>query len=254
MKKNIFTETQLKKYVPQSITLPSLSINNFNIQTTMRKKKPNLKLITNTNPSVNKENKDVCDSDRPLTATLEKPQILDIKFIRKIDMSLIRKELLSITNFCRVPLTVIKVFDKTGICERPLSLPSTSDKLSTSKTSKRSKTSLSTNENYRIRPTTSENSLKNLTPLKSTSAYKGLIKKSTNYTNIHEKLSKTDVRKVTNKKLVKLPEPCTTCGRPEQPERFHSHPVTPLKPMKKMCEREKVPIKSTVQKTNCNEI
>lgn len=25
-----------------------------------------------------------------------------------------------------------------------------------------------------------------------------------------------------------LPEPCTTCGRPDQPERFHSHPATPL--------------------------
>lgn len=26
-----------------------------------------------------------------------------------------------------------------------------------------------------------------------------------------------------------LPEPCRTCGRPNQPERLHSHPETPLK-------------------------
>lgn len=31
-----------------------------------------------------------------------------------------------------------------------------------------------------------------------------------------------------------LPEPCTTCGRPDQPERFHSHPSTPFKLQKKL--------------------
>jgi len=25
---------------------------------------------------------------------------------------------------------------------------------------------------------------------------------------------------------LKVPQPCTTCGRPEQPERLHSHPPT----------------------------
>lgn len=45
--------------------------------------------------------------------------------------------------------------------------------------------------------------------------------------------------------------PCTTCGRPEQPERFHSHPV----PAKKTQSVSKLletptqrPMKSTVQK------
>ncbi|KAH1008029.1 hypothetical protein HUJ04_005182, partial [Dendroctonus ponderosae] len=30
-------------------------------------------------------------------------------------------------------------------------------------------------------------------------------------------------------KSTKLPSPCKTCGRPDQPERFHSHPATPMK-------------------------
>ncbi|KAF5269813.1 hypothetical protein FQR65_LT05859 [Abscondita terminalis] len=216
----------------------------------MRKKKPNLKLNTTIDASVNKENKDESDSERPSTATLEKPQILDIKFIRKIDMSLIKKEFLSITNLCRVPLTVIKVFDKTGTCERPLSLPSTSDKSCTDKSSKRSKTSLSTCDNDKQRPTTSETNLKKINPSRSTSVCKGFIKKTCNDTNNNEKLAKIDKTKLVskNQKLIKLPEPCTTCGRPEQPERFHSHPVGSIKPTKKMSEPQRVPVKSTVQK------
>lgn len=49
-------------------------------------------------------------------------------------------------------------------------------------------------------------------------------------------------------KSTKLPEPCKTCGRSDQPERLHSHPVTSLKNSRKMEENVKVPTKNTVQK------
>lgn len=46
-----------------------------------------------------------------------------------------------------------------------------------------------------------------------------------------------------------IPSPCTTCGRPEQPERLHSHPTVP--PQNKPPEKSPVkrsPLKGSVQK------
>lgn len=45
----------------------------------------------------------------------------------------------------------------------------------------------------------------------------------------------------------KLPQPCKTCGRIDQPERFHSHPETPPVVPRKMSEKPAV-IKNSVQK------
>lgn len=42
-------------------------------------------------------------------------------------------------------------------------------------------------------------------------------------------------------KSTKLPSPCKTCGRPDLPERFHSHPATPLK----LSPRKSQPVKET---------
>lgn len=42
-------------------------------------------------------------------------------------------------------------------------------------------------------------------------------------------------------KSTKLPSPCKTCGRPDLPERFHSHPATPLK----LSPRKNQPVKET---------
>lgn len=58
------------------------------------------------------------DNGRPLTATLEKPMILDVRLAKKIDMSKIKKEFLNISSLCRMPLIL-----KSKKTYRPLSLP-----------------------------------------------------------------------------------------------------------------------------------
>ncbi|XP_025831432.1 uncharacterized protein LOC108742023 [Agrilus planipennis] len=72
----------------------------------MVKRKSNLKLFVTSNKENTFQNHDQ-DQERPLTATLEKPQVLDIKYLGKIDMSLMRKEFLTISNLCRLPLTKV---------------------------------------------------------------------------------------------------------------------------------------------------
>ncbi|XP_021938148.1 uncharacterized protein LOC110838834 isoform X2 [Zootermopsis nevadensis] len=51
---------------------------------------------------------DVARIIRPQTATLERPRILDVTLLGKIDMSLTRKGLLSISNLCIAPLDNIQ--------------------------------------------------------------------------------------------------------------------------------------------------
>ncbi|KAF5291303.1 hypothetical protein FQA39_LY03454 [Lamprigera yunnana] len=250
MKRKVLEGARLKECSPEALTLPSLSVNNYNIKVIMRKKKHNLRLITDGSSSVNKENNRDANKDRPLTATLEKPQILDIKFISKIDMSLVKKEFLSITNLCRTPLTIIKVLEKTGHCERPLSLPNCDKIVNIPKLSKRSKTTQSVN-NGKIKPITSDTASKKVSIPRTVPIYKKKKNTNDNNNNNDAKFSKIDRRKTTgvNKELIKLPGPCTTCGRPDHPERFHSHPLTPTSSTKTMCESEKVPSKITVQKS-----
>lgn len=95
-------------------------------------KNSGLKLFTKTWPLKRDKKTEDEERKRPLTATLEKPTILDIRFmgmlrfffcryyilffLGKIDMSIIRKEFLNISNLCRLPL----VIKKKGNTRRPL--------------------------------------------------------------------------------------------------------------------------------------
>lgn len=88
----------------------------------MPMKNPGLHLFTKTWPA-SKKSKEIDENKRPLTATLDKPTILDIRLIGKIDMSKIRKEFLNISNLCRMPLLIKKA--KNSKLRRPLSLPPT---------------------------------------------------------------------------------------------------------------------------------
>lgn len=80
-------------------------------------KNPGLRLFTKTwRPQKEIEE----EHERPLTATLERPQILDVELATKIDMSLIRKEFLCIANLCRVPLNTLTVTRaKRKTCSNP---------------------------------------------------------------------------------------------------------------------------------------
>ncbi|KAK5648549.1 hypothetical protein RI129_003441 [Pyrocoelia pectoralis] len=250
MKKKRRNLPPLKVYMSEIDISPPIS---FRTETDMAKKNSNLKLQLKTKPPKNKENKSARDEDdRPLTATLEKPQILDIKFINKIDMSVIRKEFLCITNLCRAPLTVIKFSNKGLISDRPLSLPNCTTRSNIDIESQRSKTSYEMYKNDKPQTSSAKNLQKLIVPIRNitkTHTGRGVIKKVEN--DASQKLTKivrTHVNKTDNgnKKdsSIKLPEPCTTCGRPDQPERLHSHPATPSKPLQKT----KMQTKSTVQK------
>lgn len=238
-------------------------------------KNPGLKLFTKTWPL--KGNKKINkDEERPLTATLEKPTILDIRYMTIIDMSLIRKEFLNITNLCRMPL-ILK--PSKGNFKKPLSILS-ADPVKKSK--KKRKKPEPNDDSHEDEESSIIQSAKLQVPSKlgvrsrsSRSTNKSVInrvkqpsiiaiKNSVNDANNNNKtlkvpsrkpnLATIQTRRMPSPDLVKstkLPSPCKTCGRPDLPERFHSHPATPLKlsPRKNQPVKEtKVPVKSSVQK------
>ncbi|XP_076268480.1 uncharacterized protein LOC143201363 isoform X1 [Rhynchophorus ferrugineus] len=235
--------------------------------------KVGLKLFTKT-WSLKKEKKNIEEEQpRPLTATLEKPTILDIRFIDKIDMSIIRKEFFNITNLCRAPLIV-----KRRNANRPLSLISP-EAYNENKKKKRKTNSdndgqednhsqiiLSARKSSSsVRSKSSKilkaNPLQILaTPLKkiqyndanNNSQCLRVPSRKTTLTTIKQRSSTPlPLPSDTVKSSIKLPLPCKTCGRPDLPERFHSHPTTPLKSKKdNLLNSEKCipPVKSSVQK------
>ncbi|XP_050305951.1 uncharacterized protein LOC126743062 isoform X2 [Anthonomus grandis grandis] len=238
-----------------------------------------LKLFTKTWPlkrgkNANKTEHEERKHQRPLTATLDKPTILDIRFMGKIDMSTVRKEFLNISNLCRLPL-VLKPKEKNN--GRPLSLLGTETR---NKTTKKKRKKLDPNEDShedeessviqsaKLRTGDHLNNNDNRSRSRSrnsgklSSSNKSVIdrlkhhkssllaiKNSVNDAN-NNKTLKVPLRKpilttiqptsaaslitdmgakgVTSSSI-KLPSPCKTCGRPDLPERFHSHPATPLK-------------------------
>ncbi|KAJ8924138.1 hypothetical protein NQ315_006922 [Exocentrus adspersus] len=222
---------------------------------------PGLKLFTKTwTPKGDHRTRRVEELSRPLTATLEKPMILDISLVSKIDMSKIRKEFLNISNLCKVPL-ILK--SKKGVPapsrgSRPLSLPPPEKH-------KHKKKRASEDDSFEDEESTSVQSARKTKNDKINARIKkGVIKSSPiSDANNNKTFKVTRKCSVASGKIInlksseligtsstKLPEPCTTCGRPDQPERFHSHPATPMmRPSgKRREEAPKIPVKSTVQK------
>ncbi|KAL3286251.1 hypothetical protein HHI36_000761 [Cryptolaemus montrouzieri] len=218
-------------------------------------KNPGLKLFTKIRPSKSEENE-----QRPLTATLEKPAILDMSLIKKIDMSTIRKEFLNITNLCRIPIgTKVRKKKQVVVC-RPLSICAAevaSRKVRKIETA--SDDSWEDEESMRSARIEKVAKLK-MKPLSSKISLKSVAKKNAvmsdknNNKDVDAKkkrsplpcanIRKDSVDKKDAVKSDKVPEPCKTCGRPNQPERFHSHPETPLKPLKKIELAMKIPVKT----------
>lgn len=238
-------------------------------------RKTGLKLFLKTWPlkkSSNGDEEKAEENRRPLTATLEKPTILDIRYVGKIDMSLIRKEFLSITNLCRIPLVIqtSKIDNSLKesssiVIKRPLSLPP--PRLRRPKTkkikSKNEKGNLDHSSSLSVDcsdldvasiATNASGDTFISNKIKKCSAKSKLPKKNhlddqnNNINNKSEKNKSIGSRKIVNKalkakqllhpaedanqsqeKAVSVPEPCRTCGRSDQPERFHSHPVSTFK-------------------------
>nr|CAI5843148.1 unnamed protein product [Callosobruchus analis] len=184
--------------------------------------------------------------DRPLTATLEKPMILDIKFIGLIDMSKVRKEFLNISNLCKMPLLVNK---KPVKIVRPLSLPPAQKYKTKRKIDCDSTESLDDNADPRNTPSKAATIRAAPAPIFRPAKTSSAIKKppanphsphrdANNNDNKPCKIAALRPRKQTVPVAAKIEtanpaklasnvaEPCRTCGRKDQPERFHSHPAT----------------------------
>ncbi|GJQ80799.1 putative cactus-binding C-terminus of cactin protein [Trypoxylus dichotomus] len=274
------------------------------IEVEMPAKNPGLRLFTKTwQPHHNNHQRDT-ETSRPLTATLEKPQILDINLVTKIDMSLIRKEFLCIANLCRVPLRTLTPLphrarhnklatgasnnistinagrgDQSRRCRRPsnrpLSLPVNKVQLKKSSrpctsedsweedrsSSSQTCSSLSSKKSSIMNKTKSPKTIPTMSPIKQTKIAENDANNNNHINRLNSTSNGYKTYRIPNKRtarvsvidktsatsLSKLPQPCKTCGRVDQPERFHSHPETPPLAPKKMNEKTTV-VKNTVQK------
>lgn len=206
----------------------------------MQPKNKKLKLFTKSWPpkSKSQKNKNAEEHERPLTATLDKPQILDIRLIGKIDMSLITKEFFTLTNIVRVPLAAIAVV-KTKAQQDRLSKSGKSDIL----TSLQKRKKLKSIEAYDTKKSTP-----NTTPV-----MKKCVKATmdaNNNSNNNNTTKKVKIPAVQNNKSIKLAQPCSTCGKIDHPERFHSHPqrAEGVSPRKQQIPPKTVPVKNSVLK------
>ncbi|KRT84970.1 hypothetical protein AMK59_1578, partial [Oryctes borbonicus] len=303
--------TALKSRKSPFLVLPKIEVE-------MPAKNPGLRLFTKTwkphhHPQHrNHHNQNELDTARPLTATLEKPQILDIDLVTKIDMSLIRKEFLCIANLCRVPLRTLTPLphhsgnrvrrnnnnkvttgasnniatinagrdDQSRLCRRPsnrpLSLPVNKVQLKKSSrpctsedsweedrsSSSQTCSSLSSKNSSKMNKTKSPKRIPTISPIKHTKISENDANNNNHTSRLNSTSNGFKTYRIPNKNRTvrvsvidktshtapsKLPQPCKTCGRIDQPERFHSHPETPPLAPKKMNEKVSV-IKSTVQK------
>nr|CAH7729589.1 unnamed protein product [Callosobruchus chinensis] len=207
--------------------------------------------------------------DRPLTATLEKPMVLDIKFIGLIDMSKVRKEFLNISNLCKMPLLINK---KPVKIARPLSLPPAQKYKTKRKIDCDSIESLDDSSNPRNPPAKAASIRPSPAPVTRPPKSSSAIKKPpaiphsphrdpNNNDNKPCKIAAIKPRKQTVPVAAKIEiatpakpasnvsvaEPCRTCGRKDQPERFHSHPATTV-PLCAKVASPRLAMKSTVQK------
>lgn len=149
-------------------------------------------------------------------------------------MTLMRKEFFALSNLCKLPLTINL---KKQPQRRPLSLPSSEIMRNHRKTSSEDEVSSKTITRRSVVP-----SIKRQSPKNNDKS----LSDTNNNTKPPRKLPPTT--KPSYVKSTKLmPEPCKTCGRSDQPERLHSHPVTSstMRSVKKPME---APMKNTVQK------
>lgn len=207
----------------------------------MPTKNPGLHLFTKT-WHANKKIKDPEENKRPLTATLEKPTVLNIRLIRKIDMSKIRKEFLNISNLCRLPMLLQH-------CKphRPPSLPP--PVINKKKNNKSDIDDVSVEEES-IKSDRIDG--RRASKLKSITRQRTVKTCDNNNNHKSIRIPRKNTHLSENKglgspsdtKSTKLPQPCKSCGRSDQPERLHSHPITTIK----VVSSPKQQVKSTVQK------
>lgn len=159
---------------------------------------------------------------RPVTATLACPVILDITFLKKLDMtSFTKKGLIAISKICGISL--IKRSDDKKIRKR---LKRQAAERVKKEARKRTLNQESSDEHANNLPKPKWSTVKEVPKIK-VSGSSGM--KIESMKSISPRGKSRDVKPSVDDILygpVEMPviEPCKTCGRSKQPERFHSHP------------------------------
>ncbi|KAK0180898.1 hypothetical protein PV327_003231 [Microctonus hyperodae] len=212
------------------------------------------------------------DEERPKTANLEKPNVLDPSLVKKLDMSLLSKELLldSITRIQsgggmdssnRRSSIHQTIGDK-----RSVILNALETKTSGTRYKRRSFDHLTTiDHNITNKETFLESVIMRKQSISSSSTPNDRVvkKRSLDFKKLDDNNNRNGISMIITNNINKpistlstvrtikssrsaisseievftssinklAPEPCKTCGRPDQPERFHSHPkgMTPIK-------------------------
>ncbi|XP_046752841.1 cactin [Diprion similis] len=196
--------------------------------------------------------------ERPKTANLEEPSFLDPRLIDKLDMSMLSKELLcdSMTHIQLMHAGVGVERRRQSLNVNPpgsrreyrsdrssVATPSNSGIISLVRQKRRSFEPLTDSEACDGRDTSLIDAMKKQSQLaigKRITADDNNNRRSAAPGNLTPKIpvlaiSKRKSSKTSLKSDVELftgpariaPEPCKTCGRSDQPERFHSHPAKP---------------------------
>ncbi|KAF4527495.1 hypothetical protein B566_EDAN015432 [Ephemera danica] len=198
---------------------------------------------------------------RPQTATLERPRVLDTTYLTKLDMSLTRKALLSVTNLCKVP-----------VGKRKIPLRSAGRIVGARRLKPRPSEADESWEDESVseveRPVKEKKTLRNQVGSKRIVVARDKSETKSRQDTPNAKVRNSvsspcrgdHSRKATTPR--NIPEPCRSCGRTDLPERLHSHPkitkptennrpvpaVTITRPVKSSVQRP-VPIKFRSEKS-----
>ncbi|XP_069185419.1 dentin sialophosphoprotein [Procambarus clarkii] len=162
---------------------------------------------------------DLSAKNRPATATLKKPKVLDLSLRNAVDMSQMTRSM--------VDQLILSRDSQSGFSDY------SSDFTSSSPSSVGSKSPFddsgdSENESRRARPSTMRlpRPSRNIAVPVITSASRP-TKRTSSLRSFIPRNRRRQVEEVFTgpKNKVKIPEPCLTCGKEQNPERFHSHPL-----------------------------
>ncbi|XP_018343007.1 PREDICTED: uncharacterized protein LOC108749017 [Trachymyrmex septentrionalis] len=202
------------------------------------------------------------ESERPKTANLTRPSVLDPALVNKLDMSLLSKELLcdSMTRFHQngkpVSGGTTSSSSSSSLSLLLPSPPSASRRRQSAVVNIATTTTWSSHDapvrrqrrsfEQIYEPRVAAGLMEEIDGSRSPATQESVSKRNSNIRRLDDNNNKNSPPKVlsmvkkknsrtglsndleiftsTSKTTKSAPEPCKTCGRPDQPERFHSHP------------------------------
>ncbi|XP_014295454.1 probable serine/threonine-protein kinase nek3 [Microplitis demolitor] len=242
------------------------NVESFSVKKSYRHIKSKSAADTGTWPPKVKKNSLFASVERPKTANLEKPSVLDPALVNKLDMSLLSKERLC-DSMTRIQLdrratasggghsmpvnnSNKNIHESIVESSKRSTPPFTEAKTFFIRSKRRSLDHLNNNNNNNYYLNTEQTMPRVLEPVIAKKSPSPVLKNNNNNNNNNNRnlmnvkpvaaSSLSTVRTAKSSRLalpeelevftspivnkLKTPEPCKTCGRPDQPERFHSHP------------------------------